>query len=99
MTLEQLSAIIGLLLPIFINVLLKATWAPWVKRTVVYALSLAIGIATTAISHGIAIDNVDTLIQSTLVIIGASQVAYTAFFKPTGIAENIEKNISLPLLR
>lgn len=99
MTAEQFSALLGAFLPILIGVLLQANWAKWVKRLVVIAVSFVIGLIVTAIADGIKVDTIDNIIQTIFVVIGAAQVAYVTFFKPTGLAENIEKNINLPLLR
>lgn len=100
MTQEALAGLIGLVLPILISVLLSANLAHWVKRLVVVGISIVIGFAMEVASAGglgvlLEAETVDDLFITIATIIGAAQLAYATFFKPTGLADNIEKNVNL----
>ena len=88
MSLEMLSALVGVFLPALVAVVNRSHWPSWAKGVVVVASSIAAGAVTAWLSGQL---TGLRWTESALIIAGAAVVAYRHFWQPTGIAPAIEQ--------
>jgi len=85
------SAAIGTALPALVAVVNRAHWAGWIKAIVVLLSSLVVGFLTALFNGQLNGLGVSTAV---LTVFLAALVTYQTWWKPSGIAPAIEKNIN-----
>lgn len=86
---DNLTVIIGALLPLFISTVVQPGWSKTVKQVIAVVIAIAVGLVNVAVQdsfHGWG----DTL-TSLAVVVGAAQAAYALIWNRIGATDAIEK--------
>ena len=86
------SLILGLVVPFFVSVLSKPEYSSDKRRYIALAASILVGVLN-LIVQGANFDYTITaggVITNLVLVIGASQAAYSTLYKPSGVADKLE---------
>lgn len=84
---QAVGVLLGLLVPVFVDVLKQPGLSPGKQRALAYAFSGIVGLLT-VISFGQF--NAADLIGTLVLTVTASQAAYAEFWKPTGASASVQ---------
>ena len=88
---EAIAAIIGLFMPIVVSLLKRPTWPTWARLAVAGAVSLVVGVISTAVSGDLHLDEPGNIFTSAAAAFTAATVVYKAWFQATPINEKLEQ--------
>lgn len=93
-TLNQLSVVLGLLLPPVVAFIVKANWKRRTKQGVAIGLAALAAVFVSVTREGIGYDSVDAFLHSVFVIIGVAQTFYVILWKTIlgGVTKRLEGN-------
>ncbi len=83
------ALVVGALLPMLISVVVRSAWPGWLKGAVAVGSSIVAG-AVTAWATG-QLSSAQGLMQTVVIIFGASMTTYKMFWQPTGIGPAVER--------
>ena len=89
--LEMWTVIVAALLPLLIAVVQKQKWAASLKIVVTFLACLAASVGDVVFNPAIDLSDLPGVI---LTVVFVCVTAYSVFWRPTGIAPKIEKNIN-----
>jgi hypothetical protein len=92
MSLVELSALVGTLMPMLVAVINQPKWPSWLRAVATAGLCIVAGGITAAASDGL---TGKTWLQGAGIVFAAALAAYHAWWKPSGIAPAIEKATAL----
>lgn len=93
MTLLQLSALVGLLLPTVVAVVNQPRWPSWGRALATVIVCLVAGAVAAAATGGL---TGKTWAEAAGVVFAAALGVYHAWWKPSGIIDAIERATALP---
>ena len=86
--LQIASAFVGIVMPLVVSLINQTHWRPQIKGLVAVLVSLVASLLTSWISGDLTGKSFAT---SFIIVLGATITTYRVFWKPTGIADSIEK--------
>lgn len=92
-TLNQISIMVGLFLPLLVAYLVRVNTSRQVKQSIVLSMAIAAAIFIVAVKDGIAYDNADAVVRTVFLIVGAAQTFYITLWRllSAAIIEKLEK--------
>jgi ABC-type uncharacterized transport system permease subunit len=82
------SAFVGFVMPLVVSLVNQTHWRPQIKGLVAILVSLVASFLTSWIAGDL---NGKSFATSFLIVLGATLTTYRVFWKPTGIADSVEK--------
>jgi hypothetical protein len=86
--LQIASAFVGIVMPLVVSVVNQTHWKSQIKGLVAILVSLVAAFLTSWIAGDL---NGKSFATSFLIVLGATLTTYRVFWKPTGIADSVER--------
>ena len=87
------AVLLGLITPFIVAFVARPTWSPSQKRYLSVVVAAIVG-AINLLAQGLLADfswDFGSVIEDLVLVLGASQAAYSLLWKPTGISDKVEQ--------
>lgn len=93
-TLQQVSVLVGVFLPLFISWLIGVHWSLRVKQFVAIGVAVVAAVVISLVREGFSYDTADSFLHSVFVIIGVAQTFYLTLWSTIGsrLTQKLEKS-------
>lgn len=90
------AMVLGVITPFIVAFVSRPTWTPSQKRYLSVAVAAIVG-AINLLVQGLLGDfswDFNSVVSNIVLVLGASQAAYSLLWKPTGVSDSVEKATS-----